>query len=171
MTAYMSAEELLLLALVRATKSPDPSTQNGAILARNRGLGHYEPILETLSCNDFPFDVSYSDERWERPLKYSFVEHAERNAIYKAAMKGIATEGLTLACPWAACADCARSIIQSGCDTLITMDPTANTAAHWTESIAIAMGMLEEASVKVKFVKSPLAGSPTVRRDGELITL
>lgn len=167
----MTFDEAILLTLVRATRSPDPSTQNGAMLAVADGADRVIPLLQTLSCNEFPFDVAYTPERWERPLKYSYIEHAERNSIYRAAMLGIPTEGLVLVCPWAACADCARAIIQAGCDTLVTVDPTGNTNERWQDSIAVAMGMLEEANVDVEYVKTPVLGCPTIRRDGELITL
>jgi dCMP deaminase len=42
------------------------------------------------------------------------MEHAERDAIYKAAFVGMQTEGATLYVPWFACADCARAIIAAG---------------------------------------------------------
>lgn len=170
MSARFEASELMLLTIVRATRSPDPSTQNGSILADREG-GLYTPVLETLSCNEFPFDVKYTDDRWERPAKYAYIEHAERNSIYRAALLGIPTEGLTMFCPWAACADCARAIIQCGLDELVTVDPTGNTSERWQESIAVAMGMLAEAGVHVTMLPTPIPGCPEIRRDGELIRL
>ena len=36
------------------------------------------------------------NDRWERPEKYSWVEHAERNAIYAAAREGVRLAGATM---------------------------------------------------------------------------
>lgn len=144
-------------------KSPDPSTQNGAIL-----LDSWRPLNYTLAVNEFPRGVEYREERWERPAKYGFIEHAERNAIYAAARIGIQTDGLTLVCPWAACDDCGRAIIQAGISRLVTLRPkTSDTNERWDSSIARAMTMLEEAGVEVLFIDGPLDCHPLLR-NGEL---
>jgi dCMP deaminase len=52
--------------------------------------------------------------RWERPAKYQWVEHAERNAIYNAARMGIPLKGCTAYITLAPCADCTRALIQAG---------------------------------------------------------
>ena len=46
--------------------------------------------------------------RFERPVKYMYFEHAERNAIFTAARHGIRTEGATLYVQALPCVDCAR---------------------------------------------------------------
>ena len=53
--------------------------------------------------------------RRDRPLKYLWTEHAERNAFYNAARSGISLNGCILyvnSLP--PCCDCARGIIQTG---------------------------------------------------------
>lgn len=152
-------------ALLKATESPDPSTQNGAILVANGTT----PILATAACNEFPSGVQYCGERWERPLKYSLIEHAERNAIYAAARLGIATAGTTLVCPWAACSDCARAIIQAGISELVTLAPeSGDTSDRWVASIEVAMTMLFEADVVVTYLQgADFADTPSLRRDGK----
>ena len=118
----MTEEEMrerLRLTAYFALRSPDPSTQNAAVIMQSNDC----IIPATLSVNKFPRGVLYEPERWERPIKYSYIEHAERNAIYAAARLGIPTAEKTLVCPWAACADCARAIIQSGISRLITLAP------------------------------------------------
>ena len=161
----MTDPELMAHALRYAANSPDPSTQNGALLATPDGV----PLWDTVAWNTFPFGVDRSEVRWERPAKYTFVEHAERNAIYAAARHGISTSRLTLVCPWAACADCARAIIQSRIDRLITLAPERHTThARWDESIEAAMTMLSEAEVTVTYLEDPIPGPlPTLRRNGE----
>lgn len=54
------------------------------------------------------------NDRWERPQKYKYVEHAERNAVYNAARMGIPLKGCTAYVTLAPCADCTRALIQSG---------------------------------------------------------
>ena len=151
----------------RALSSPDPSTQNAAVLCQPNG----RYIWPTLSINQFPRGVVSNATRWERPLKYSIVEHAERNAIYAAARLGIATEGLTMVCPWAACADCARAIIQAGIRRLVVHTPDEVPAAdHWDISINTAMTMLDEAGVTVVEIVGAIGSLPPILRNGELFT-
>lgn len=164
----LTHRQLLKLAYQIAVTSNDSSTQNGAFLAR-RGV----PIMETAATNGLPDGVSATPERMQHPLKYVAFEHAERNAIYRAARQGIATEGLTLVCPWAACTDCARAIIQAGVKELITQHPDSATStdpgsADWNTSIKEAMRMLAEAGVKVTYYDGPI-GDIAVRRHGEVI--
>lgn len=151
-------------------QSTDPSTQNGAVLVSanpvmlgspsevpNQYIQTEIPCYDCVaSANFFPDGVKESKERWERPLKYSYVEHAERNVIYLAAKKGFKTEGSTMYCAWASCADCARAIIQAGVKKLVTHhDPYADTrfgqpvSSVWKDSIAVALGMLKEAGVEI----------------------
>lgn len=136
--------ELLAHAYRLAEHSRDPSTQCGAVV-----VGFDGEILAD-GINEFPRGVEYTDDRWERPLKYQVIEHAERNAIYDAAIRGVCTAGLTMVAPWAACADCARAIIQSGITTLVRhQDASDRSPANWVESIAIADTMLHEADIEI----------------------
>lgn len=147
-------------ALQNATYSPDPSTQNGAVIVPLNG-----PMLG--ACNEFPRGVKYSDDRWQRPFKYAIVEHAERNAVFLAAKMGVKTDGATLVSPWAACADCARSIIQAGILRLVRFPECDN--AHWTDSIAIGDKMMSEAGIEIiDFQRSEPFGV-ALRRYGEMV--
>ena len=56
-------------------------------------------------CND---DV---EERHQRPEKYSWVLHAEENAIINAARKGVKTMGTTMYLNWFPCDRCAGMIV------------------------------------------------------------
>lgn len=123
--------------------SSDPNTKNGAVLTNRDG------IVIGSGSNCFPRDVVASDDRLVRPKKYSFIEHAERNAIYAACRQGEETTGGTLYCPWFACADCARAIIQAGITQVIGHKQMFEHAGeyHWNESIAFGNEMLKEAGV------------------------
>jgi len=146
------------VALLAAAESLDPSTQNGAVLWTGDGC--------VTACNEFPRGVANDPLRWERPQKYSYVEHAERNAIYRAARRGYRTEGAMLFAPWAACADCARAIVCSGITTLVRFGNT-NTNERWDDSIRIGDEIMAEGGVKI--VELPMTGNHgvTLRRNGE----
>lgn len=147
-------------ALSLAANSPDPSTQNGAVL-----IGPAGDVI----CGDhnhFPKGVRQSPERWKRPLKYSFVEHAERNVIYSAARQGIPTEGTTIVCPWAACTECARAIVQAGIRTCVRLPLPGGT---WAESIAIGDIIFEESGVHIVTLDLSLIKTSSLRHNGQVI--
>lgn len=143
-----------------ATYSPDPSTQNGALLIR-------DGKVIAAGINAFPAGVVDSlATRWERPEKYKWVEHAERNAIYSAARSGNPTWGTAMVCGWAACSDCARAIVQSGVVLLVRhKDATLRSPDHWLEEIAVADVILQEGGVQVIDVEGSL-GAPTILHSG-----
>ena len=125
-----------------ATHSPDPSTQNGATIARG-------PTVLADGCNTFPPHIAY---RLERPAKYTFIEHAERSAIHVAAFDGHATAGAKMFCLWAACAECARAIIGAGIRELVTHEFYLDKGTdHWNATIADAKTMFAESGVTVTY--------------------
>jgi len=91
-----------------ASKSKDPKTKIGAIIVKDNR------IIST-GYNGIPHGVN-DDIAWrhERPEKYKWFEHGERNAIYSAAKYGISTENAVLYTNAMPCADCARGVIQAG---------------------------------------------------------
>jgi len=142
-------------------ESFDPSTQNAAVIVLN-GC-----ILST-GVNSLPSGVERIPDRLQRPVKYQWTEHAERNAIYRAASCGIKVRGATMYCPWAPCAECARAIIQSGIRELVGHDASMHaTRPDWAESLAIAIQMMEEAGVIFRKVHGQF-GVP-VRFNGQMV--
>lgn len=127
---------------VAALESNDPNTQNGALLrARNGAI--------TTAANQLPPIVALP-ERLASPAKYSYVEHAERHVLYRAARAGIKTEDATLYCPWFACADCARAIILSGVTRVVGHSkPRLLTPPRWQETIKIADDMFRETDIEI----------------------
>ena len=123
-----------------ALASPDPSVQNGAIIVNREnviGAGH----------NTLTKGVEHISERWERPAKYMWVEHAERNAVYNAAYLGNSTSFTEMFCPWASCCDCARAIVQAGISILYRLPMGEHEG--WTDSIAVGDSILRSAGVSV----------------------
>lgn len=149
----MSTRDFLRLAYGVAKSSPDPSTQTGAVLVR------YDDIIVAEAYNTTPLRVRVSEERLARPLKYSFIEHAERAVIYKAAKYGVSTGGATMYVPWFACCDCARAIIGAGIDKVVGHEKMMNgTPEHWMESINLALGMLRESGVELEWFDGDVGG-------------
>lgn len=112
--------------------------------------------------------MQYFSERWERPGKYKFIEHAERNAIYAASRVGRFISGLTMVSPWAACSDCARGIIQAGIIRLVRHKQASDRSSEfWLEEIRVADMMLREANVEIVDVDWTF-GDIEVRHSGEL---
>lgn len=129
-------------------KSKDQSTQIGAVI-----VGKNNEILST-GYNSFPRGLDDNlPERQERPEKYFFFEHAERNAIYNAARVGTPIDGskiyLTSGLP---CADCARGIINSGIkEVYCKRECTTKNKEKWVESQEKSYHMLLECGVKVHY--------------------
>jgi len=158
-------KEILKIAYELAEKSPDPSTQNGAILVREAGISGYE--IMSRGYNHFPEGVKYLSERWERPIKYSFIEHAERDSIFQAAKMGISTQGLIMVCSWSACDNCARAIIGSGIKRLVRHKQASDRSPeNWKQNIVIADMMLREAGIEI-IDYDGIIGGLSIRHSGQ----
>jgi dCMP deaminase len=128
-------------------------TQVGCVI-----VGQNKEILST-GYNGFPYRVEEKEERNNRPTKYLFTEHAERNAIYHAARNGISLKGSTLYLSnlhehvYMPCADCARAIIQSGISKVVCCNQEFKTDSIWYESIIASCNMLLEAGIELVLYK------------------
>jgi dCMP deaminase len=142
--------------------STDPSTQNGAVLVGDGIL--------VGEANHFPKGCQETAERWQRPLKYSWIEHAERNVLFKAARLGIKTEGLTLYCPFFACSDCSRAIVQCGIKEVVGLEEQwedEELRKRWLASCEIGDQILKEGGVK--FRRLPARVGVSLLRNGKQI--
>ena len=139
-------EYFLNIAEAVKIKSKDQRTQIGAVI-----VGKDNEIVST-GFNSFPRGINDNvEERQQRPEKYYWFEHAERNALYNAARIGVSTKGTTmyLTCG-IPCTDCAKGIISSGVRTIYckTEDTTKN-REHWDEHAKRSLVMFEEAGVEI----------------------
>lgn len=134
--------------------SKDPSTKVGALFM-------YPGTLQILSMgyNGMPRGVDETkQERWERPLKYKYTEHAERNAIYNAAQSGTPLRDSICVASMCPCSDCARGVIQSGCKMVITRDfeefqkDNPEVASRWKPEWDVSVEMMKEAGVQIMFL-------------------
>lgn len=135
-------------------KSKDKNTQIGVVI-----VGEDKEIIST-GYNSFPRGINDDVlERQERPEKYFWFEHAERNAIYNAARIGVSTKGSTmyLSCG-IPCADCARGIINAGIIRIFVERNDYTKGPHWAESQDKSWTMFEEAGVQVCFYDNQTLG-------------
>ena len=128
-------------------KSKDKKTQIGVVI-----VGKDNEIVST-GYNSFARGINDDvDERQERPEKYFWFEHAERNAIYNAARIGVSTLGTTMYMTCGiSCADCARAIINSGISKIVLREGKGAKGNKWNESAERSMIMFKEAGVIVEY--------------------
>jgi dCMP deaminase len=128
-------------------KSKDQSTKIGAVI-----VGKNREILST-GYNSFPRGLDDEKiERQERPEKYFWFEHAERNAIYNAARIGVSVmdSEIYLSCD-IPCVDCARAIINSGIKKVHCIKGGGTKSQIWEEGFKRTRIMFEECNVEVIF--------------------
>lgn len=123
--------------------SKDRSTKVGAVIVDNTNR-----IVST-GWNGFPRGINDNvDVRHERPIKYKWTEHAERNAIYNAAANGHKLDGCTMYITMFCCVDCARGIIQTGIKRVVSPIPDMSNQV-WAEDFKLSKEMLTEANVNI----------------------
>lgn len=134
------------LAFLISTWSKDPSTKTGAVVVgpdREIRATGYNGLVRGVE-DDVP-------ERLERPTKYDFFEHAERNAVYNACLTGTSLKGCTLYATHSPCTDCARAIIQAGIKTVVTNKVIIdeNTPQNtWRDKLIYSAQMFKEAGIE-----------------------
>lgn len=139
------------LARVISTWSEDASTKIGCVL-----LGKANNILAT-GYNGLPRGIIATEARCAcRPAKYTYMEHAERNAIFNAAREGVRLDGATAYITMYPCAECARALIQSGIREVIAPEPNWNDE-RWGSSFATAHELLCEAGITIRFMPTETA--------------
>jgi dCMP deaminase len=148
-----------------AGNSDDPVTRNGAVLWHP-----FSREIKAAGANRLPRGIESRPERLERPLKYKYMVHAERDVIFRAAACGRRTAGLELYCPWAACAECAQAIIQAGIRKVFSHQQAHDlTPERWRAEIVLADEMLAEAGVAHVYYDG-FIGGVTALMDGQTWT-
>lgn len=132
-----------------AARSKDPNTQVGCVIA---GPAHE---IRSTGYNSLPRGIrDDAPERLERPAKYLWMEHAERNAIYNAARCGTPLEGCTLYVEIMPCMDCARALVQAGIrEVVISSGRMAEySSEYYNEQFGQVEVLFQEAGIKVRRV-------------------
>lgn len=138
-------KKYLKLANVQAELfSKDPNTKVAAII-----LSQDHHIVLATGYNGIPRHMNDAiTERWERPLKYKYVVHAECNAVCNAARSGMSVNNGIVVVTMFPCLDCAKMLIQSGIKTIIAPHPNF-LCPRWGESFMFSTKILKEAQVEM----------------------
>jgi dCMP deaminase len=151
-----------------SSKSKDNRTKIGAVLVREKRI-----ISE--GYNGIPAGVNdCCPERFLRPEKYFWLEHAERNSVYGCARYGISSLGSIMYTQGVPCADCARSVIQAGIKEVIVHKQWQDYEVKfywekWLESGKRSTAMLNEAGIPVRVFDMALGLKSML--DGKIIEL
>lgn len=143
--------------ILMSQRSSDPNTKVGTIIVDP------DNVVVSMGYNGWPRyidPIPDDDPRLQRPAKYFWMEHGERNAIYNATRLGRSVEGCTMY-TGLPCADCARAVIQSGIAEIVSylredMAWEEATGHRWSESQEASKAMLIEAGVKFREWDGPL---------------
>ncbi len=147
-----SWEEIFFLDVYNyASKSKDPRTKIGAVIVH---WDEKDPIAH--GYNGFPRKVQDLAERWNnRPEKYFWVTHAERNSIDNCARTGRATKGTVMFTQGIPCADCTKGVIQAGIIEVVVHKQWQDYEKKfnwekWLDSEKRSTSMLSEAGIIVR---------------------
>jgi dCMP deaminase len=129
------------------SRSHDPHTETACLIVDE------DRRIRSTGYNGLPSGVREDiATRFERPEKYYWIEHAERNAIYSAARMGVALKGCTLYLNWYPCMDCARAIVQAGIRRIVCDKARTEERWHdpkWTADFTRVATLFSESTVVV----------------------
>ncbi len=150
-------EDYMRAAYLNAQKSNDPSTQNGGVFVvghRVVGNGHNQaPPATGLSLAEV-------EEQYGKAAKYMSALHAEEDTINDARRRGARPGDGMLIVPWAACAECAKHMIEARIMCLVRHHQAIQTYRDnaiqypenrhdWYSSVQWADFMLTRAGIKI----------------------
>jgi len=138
----MDYEYMKIADLVVAQKSKDPASKVGAVLLTQDGQ-------TVTGYNKFPEGCKNTPERWERPLKYDWVNHAEPTVICNAARMGICTNNSSVWLNWYPCKDCAGYMVEAGVKRLFVDQEPEWEHHKWGHDFKVARDKLAEGGVEV----------------------
>ncbi len=141
-------EYFMRQAYLVSSKSKDTRTKIGAILIRDKAI-------ISQGYNGMPRGVNDGiTTRYERPTKYAFMEHSERNCLYHCARHGISSLDTIMYSNGVPCQDCARGIIQAGIKEVVVHKQWQEWEQQlywtkWIESAKFSKEMFDEAGIKI----------------------
>ncbi|TRO55592.1 CMP deaminase [Candidatus Bathyarchaeota archaeon] len=125
--------------------SKDRSTKVGAVIVDDNR------VVISMGYNGFPRGIDDTVEEYhERPAKYKWTEHAERNAIFNAVRQGVSTMGCTIYLPWFPCMDCARAIAQAGITKVVAIEPNFDDE-RWGSDFRQSLSLFKQCGISVKW--------------------
>jgi dCMP deaminase len=150
---YKWHQYFMTMAYLVATKSKDPSSKVGSVI-----VGENFEIIST-GYNGLPRGVEDTDLRYEKPLKYELMNHAEENAILNCCRIGISTKNCSIYVPWIPCSLCAKSIIQAGIKQVIyhkEWPGNSKIDSNWMKSIGFSKEMFTETNIELIEFSGPM---------------
>ena len=137
------------VAMLSSKRSKDPSTQVGAVIVTpdNRIIGAGWNGMPNVADNDkiFPWG---KDSPNPVENKYMYVVHAEPNAICHASES---VRGCTMYLTWFPCAECAKSIVQSGISKIVYLHE--HTTDRYQDSMEAARRIFDGCGVNCMYSK------------------
>ena len=143
-----------------ASKSKDKRSHIGALI-----IGPDKEI-KTTGYNSFVRGLNDDiPERQEKPEKYYWFEHAERNSIYNATLIGTSLKGCKMYTNGIPCMDCGRAIVQSGIlEVIVDKKWNENNSPEDKEESEKTIQMFKETSVKLRYWEGELLKIQKFRR-------
>jgi dCMP deaminase len=145
----------LELAFSQRKFSEDPKAVLSARSAVGVVIADATGVLSA-SSNILPPALKKAYEKLGRDVveneRYFIIEHAERAAIYKAALQQKSLATATMYCSRFPCSDCARAIIWAGIKRAIFNSDYVGEDARWIDSQRAADEMLKLSGVKVDYL-------------------
>tara|TARA_Y100000310_G_scaffold335438_1_gene417521 strand:- start:4706 stop:5251 length:546 start_codon:yes stop_codon:yes gene_type:complete len=148
--------------------SQDPNTQTGAVIVNpegkiiSRGANRLHWRLRKIYGEEPP------QELVQRPLKYTALTHAERDAVFSANREGKSLIGCTIYTTWASCSFCAEVVINNGIVKVVTHQSTTDWydearkdiegRQDWSESIKRAISAFEDNNIIYQCLTKPIKG-------------
>ena len=141
---YLSWDEYFMgLALLSSKRSKDPNTQVGCCIANK------DNVIVAIGYNGLPRGCRDQDYPWERTgsfkeVKYSYVVHAELNAILNSKIEYL--DDCKLYVTLFPCNECAKAIIQKGIKQVYFLSDKY----HDSDVSSVSRRLFDDAGVKYK---------------------
>ena len=148
------------MAYLVAMKSKDASTHIGAVVV---GIDNE---VRSVGYNSFPRGINDNKpERQERPEKYFWFEHAERNSVYNATLLGTSLKGCRMYTNGIPCCDCARAVVQAGIkEVIVDKLWDDNNDDIWIENANRTKVLFQESGVKIRYWEGELISIKRFKR-------
>lgn len=137
----------MTMAYLVSAKSKDPSTRVGSVIVSSDNQ-----IIAT-GYNGLPRGLEDTKERYEKPLKYQLISHAEENCILQCARSNISAKGSKIYVPWCPCSNCSKLIVQAGITEVIIhkqFPGNENLNSDWSKSFELTKEILNECGVGLR---------------------
>ena len=143
--AMQWAEKAYLYAL---SNSPDPHSKVGSVLICDDG--------STFGTNRFPKQLRdcHQPHMLERPDKYNWITHAERDAVYEAVNQNMSISGSTLIVTKFPCEECMRTLGALGVRNLFSPHGSDD-HPRWGKAFGISKHMMECFNIRYTEIGKP----------------